>query len=91
MVVIHTEKEESMCWSGSAGCRAVFSRQYVGQAFGRAFGVADFYQSTDDSPYHMFEKTIGVSLYDEVMPLLGYRQSLEVAQGIFIVGEGAFE
>ena len=75
----------------SAGSRTVPRRQDRSEGFWRPFTMAHLNERPDDRTDHMFQKTICVGVNRHHVSVSLERQLPQVADRVFVVGEGAFE
>jgi len=75
----------------SAGSRPIPRGQDRREGFRCPFTVAHLNERPDDRTDHMFQKTICVRVNRHHVSVSLERQLAQVADRVFIVGEGAFE
>ena len=80
-----------MRWRSSAGSRTIPRGQDRSKVIRRPFTMAHLNERSDDRTDHMFQKTICVGVNRHGVPVSLERQLTQVADRVFVVGEGAFE
>ena len=80
-----------MRWRSSAASRTIPGGQDRCESLRRPLTMAHFNERSNDRTDHMFQKTIRVGVNRHHVPVSFERQLPQVADRVFVVGEGAFE
>ena len=77
---------------GGLACgRPISSQQDLCETIGRPFAHPHFDDRSHDRADHVFEKSVGVGLDEDLVVLTDNRKPLEMADGVVVVCEAAFE
>ena len=77
--------------SGLARCRPITRPQNLCEAVGGSFPQPHFDQRSDYGSNHVFQKSVGVGLDEDLVVVADDRESLQMADGILVVRETSFE
>ena len=76
---------------GLACCRPIMRPQNLCETVGSLFAKPHFDQRSDHGSNHVFQKSVGVGLDEDLVVVADDRESLQMADGILVVRETSFE